>query len=45
MGVKRFCQGRKQYDKFLKRVYGDYMKLPPKEKQVLPHEYDAFWRE
>ena len=35
----------KQYDKFLKRVYGDYMKLPPKEKQVLPHEYDAFWRE
>lgn len=29
-------------DKYLKDVYGDYMKLPPKEKQVTHHLYDAY---
>ena len=24
----------KEYDKYLTRIYGDYMKLPPKEKQI-----------
>lgn len=35
----------KEYDKFLRKVYGDYMKLPPEDKRVIPHEYEAFWRE
>lgn len=29
--------GIREYDEQLKRLYGDYMKLPPKEKQVQPH--------
>lgn len=27
----------KEYDKYLKKMYGDYMKLPPKEKRVAHH--------
>lgn len=34
----------KEYDKYLKQHYGDYMSLPPKEKQVSHHEYKAYWR-
>ena len=30
------------YDEYLKKLYGDYMKLPPKEKQVSHHSYDLF---
>ena len=30
------------YAPFLIAMYGDYMKLPPKEKQVTHHLYDAF---
>ena len=33
------------YDSVLKRMYGDYMKLPPKEKQIAHHSYQAYWRE
>lgn len=29
----------KDYDSFLTKMYGDYMKLPPKEKQVTHHDY------
>lgn len=32
------------YDEFLKRQYGDYMKLPPKEKQIPQHEYQLYRR-
>ncbi len=32
----------KDYDTFLSRCYGDYMKLPPKEKQVT-HDMEAYW--
>ncbi len=32
----------KEYKTILKMFYGDYMKLPPKEKQVLTHNYEAF---
>ena len=35
----------KQYDEYLKLEYGDYKKLPPVEKQVTHHEYDACWKE
>lgn len=35
--------GFKEYDKFLSRWYGDYMQLPPKEKQVSNHDFCAWW--
>ena len=33
------------YDDYLKRFYGDYMQLPPFEKQVSHHHYIAYWKE
>ena len=30
------------YDKWLKSFYGDYMKLPPKEKQISHHKFVAY---
>ena len=33
------------YDQLLRQVYGDYMQIPPKEKQCSHHLYDAFWKE
>ena len=30
------------YSPFLTAMYGDFMKLPPKEKQVFPHSYKAY---
>ena len=33
-----------QYDEILKRSYGDYMKLPPKEERVATHEYTLYKR-
>lgn len=32
-----------EYDAFLKTLYGDYMQLPPKEKQITHHEFEAYW--
>lgn len=32
----------KDYDTYLKGIYGDYMQLPPEEKRVSHHLYDAF---
>lgn len=32
------------YGKLLTACYGDYMVLPPKEKQVTHHNFRAFWR-
>ena len=32
------------YDKRLRMAYGDYMQLPPKEKQVKTHSFRAYWR-
>lgn len=34
----------KGYDPLLREIYGDYMKLPPKEQQVPHHEYTLFWK-
>ena len=30
------------YDKFLRACYGDYMQLPPEEKRVTHHMYEAY---
>ena len=32
------------YDDYLKNTYGNYMVLPPAEKQVSQHQFSAFWR-
>lgn len=32
------------YQKLLEVEYGDYMKLPPKEKQVSHHMYELHWK-
>ena len=39
-----FFQVMVGYDDYLRRFYGDYMKLPPKEKQVMHHAFEAYWR-
>lgn len=38
----RIFQGPIGYDSYLRALYGDYMQLPPKEKQVTHHDYMAF---
>lgn len=37
-------KGPKEYDKLLRQYYGDYLQLPPVEKQVNPHELDAYMK-
>ena len=32
----------KEYDKYLRALYGDYMELPPVEKRVTHHLYDSY---
>ena len=34
----------KAYDKDLKAAYGDYMQLPPVEKRVSHHVFNAYWK-
>lgn len=34
--------GMKYYDEYLTKLYGDYMKLPPKEKRVPVHDLDIY---
>ena len=34
----------KHYDSFLTNIYGDYMALPPVEKRITHHTYDAYYR-
>lgn len=33
------------YDDYLTKHYGDYMQLPPKEKQVSEHPFKTWWKE
>ena len=32
------------YDQYLKRLFGDYMQLPPKEKQISHHYFKAYYK-
>ena len=34
----------KGYDSFLRAHYGDYMQLPPEEKRISHHDFEAFWK-
>ena len=34
----------KEYDKILTKTYGEYMKLPPKEKQIAHHDFEAYYK-
>lgn len=34
-----------KYDDYLKSIYGDYMKLPSKDKQVSHHMFKAYWKD
>ena len=33
------------YDRILRNIYGDYMQLPPADKQVTHHENKVYWKE
>ena len=33
------------YDTFLRNIYGDYMQLPPVEKQVTHHDHTLYWKD
>ncbi|WP_448781027.1 LicD family protein [Bacteroides congonensis] len=35
----------KDYDAYLSNGYGNYMQLPPKEKQVPHHQFKAYWKD
>lgn len=38
-------QAMKEYDKYLSNAYGDYMCLPPEEKRISHHAFEAYWRD
>lgn len=35
----------KNYDDFMRGIYGDYMKLPPENQRIPRHSYIPYWRE
>lgn len=32
------------YDDYLRTIYGDYMQLPPEEKRLSHHSFEAYWK-
>lgn len=41
---ERLFNGFKDADLYLRNGYGDYMQLPPKEKQIAHHSFNAYWK-
>ena len=41
----RKCKIPSGYDEWLTKLYGDYMQLPPKSKQIAHHYFEAFVKE
>lgn len=41
----RDCNVPNNFDKYLKGLYGNYMKLPPLEKQITHHVSEYYWKE
>lgn len=39
----KYFWGPSDYDTYLQRLYGDYMKLPPKGERIT-HEVEAYWK-
>lgn len=37
--------GLKEYDYYLNKLYGNYMELPPKEKQISHHDFKAYYKD
>ena len=37
--------GFEDYDEYLTNCYGDWRQLPPKEKQVANHIFNAWWKQ
>ena len=35
----------KHFDEYLKNIYGDYMTMPPIEKQITHHDFTAYFKE
>ena len=35
----------KEYDAYLRQIYGDYMKLPPIDQRVPHHGFTAYWKD
>lgn len=35
----------KEYDMYLKSVFGNYLQLPPKEQQIPHHGFTAYWKD
>lgn len=33
------------YNTYLTNLYGDYMKLPPKDEQISHHDFEAYWKD
>lgn len=40
---RQFC-AMKEFDYFLRSIYGDYMQLPPEEKRIAKHDFTAYWK-
>ena len=36
--------GMRDYDEYLRNAYGDWRKLPPEEKRIVHHVFDAWWK-
>ena len=33
----------KEYDIVLRKIYGNYMQLPPEDKRIAHHNFKAYW--